>query len=84
TKIVLFGLALALAAASRWRALGSDNLNMLRRLTSIEVVLVAGIVAISGLLAGTPPPALAATEATLLGPPPISGPTSRPAVWPGI
>ncbi|MGH9051649.1 MAG: copper resistance CopC/CopD family protein [Acidimicrobiia bacterium] len=79
TKIVLFGLALALAAASRWRALGSDNLNMLRRLTSIEVVLVAGIVASSGLLAGTPPPALAATEAALLGPPPIDGPVARGA-----
>lgn len=78
-KVGLFGVALALAIVSRWRALRSRDVSLLRILASIEVVVVAGIVATSGILAVTLPPALAQTGDTLLGPPPIEGPTARAA-----
>ena len=79
TKLGLFGLALTLAAVGRWWALRPARIGLLRRLTTVEVVLVAVIVATSGILAGTPPPALAQTEETLLGPPPIEDPVARDA-----
>lgn len=78
-KIALFAVALMLAAAGRWRALQARRVGLLRRLTTVEVIVVAGIVATSGILAATPPPALAQSETTLLGPPPIEGPVARAA-----
>lgn len=78
-KIGLFAVALALASVSRWRALRSGDVGLLRRLTSVEVVVLAGIIATSGILAVTPPPALAETGESLLGPPPIQGPVAREA-----
>ncbi|MFP5330792.1 MAG: copper resistance CopC/CopD family protein, partial [Acidimicrobiia bacterium] len=58
-KVALFAVALMLAAAGRWRALREGRVGLLRRLTTVEVVVVAGIVAASGILAATSPPALA-------------------------
>jgi copper transport protein len=78
-KVGLFAVALVLAAASRWKALVAGNLNLLRRLVSVEVVVVGSIVAASGLLAATPPPALAQASEPLLGPPPIEGLVARAA-----
>lgn len=78
-KVALFALALILAAAGRWRALRTGRVGLLRRLTTVEVVVVAGIVAASGILAATPPPALAQSGEILLGPPPIEGPVARAA-----
>ncbi|MGH8945050.1 MAG: copper resistance D family protein, partial [Acidimicrobiia bacterium] len=72
-KVALFAVALMLAAAGRWRALRAGRVGLLRRLTTVEVVVVAGIVAASGILAATSPPALARSGETLLGPPPIEG-----------
>lgn len=79
TKVGLFGVALTLAAVARWRALRSGDVELLRRLTSVEVAVAAAIVAASGILATTAPPALAETGEALLGPPPIEGPTARAA-----
>lgn len=78
-KLALFAVALTLAAAGRWRALREGREGLLRRLTTVEVVVVAGIVAASGILAATSPPALAQSGDTLLGPPPIEGPVARTA-----
>lgn len=78
-KIALFAVALMLAAAGRWRALQVGRVGLLRRLTTVEVVVVAGIIAASGVLAATSPPALAQSGETLLGPPPIEGPVARAA-----
>lgn len=78
-KILLFSVALGLATTGRWRALRQDRAGMLRRLVTIEVVLVAAIMATSGLLAGTAPPALATTGDALLGPPRLQGPVARVA-----
>lgn len=78
-KVALFAVALVLAAAARWRALRGGRVGHLRRLTTVEVVVVAGIVAASGILAATSPPALAQSGETLLGPPPIEGPVARAA-----
>ncbi|MPZ51378.1 MAG: hypothetical protein GEU79_01360, partial [Acidimicrobiia bacterium] len=79
TKVGLFGLAVSLAAVSRWWALGAGSIKLLRRLTTVEVVVVASVVAASGMLAATSPPALAQSDETLLGPPPIDGPVARAA-----
>lgn len=78
-KVALFAVALMLAGAGRWRALRAGRVALLRRLTTVEVVVVAGIVAASGVLAATSPPALAQSGETLLGPPPIEGPVARAA-----
>ncbi|MGH8926014.1 MAG: copper resistance protein CopC [Acidimicrobiia bacterium] len=79
-KVLLFLVAVALAATARRRALPSGNLGLLRRLTTVEVTVLVAVVAVSGILAGMPPPALAQTEgATLLGPPPIEGAVARAA-----
>ena len=78
-KVALFAVALMLAAAGRWRALEAGRVGLLRRLITVEVVVVAGIVAASGILAATSPPALAQSGETLLGSPPIEGPVARAA-----
>ncbi|MGH8925576.1 MAG: copper resistance protein CopC [Acidimicrobiia bacterium] len=79
-KVSLFLVAVALAATARRRALPSDNLGLLRRLTTVEATVLVAVVAVSGILAGMPPPALAQTEGeTLLGPPPIEGAVARAA-----
>lgn len=78
-KVGLFGLAVSLAAASRWRALSAGSVRLLRRLTTVEVVVVAVVVVASGILAATSPPTLAQSDETLLGPPPIEGPVTRAA-----
>lgn len=78
-KVVLFAVALTVAAGGRWRALRANRVGLLRRLTTVEVVMVAGVMATSGFLAGMAPPALAETGESLLGPPPITGPVTRAA-----
>ncbi|HXH59013.1 copper resistance protein CopC [Iamia sp.] len=78
-KVVLFLLALAVAAAGRWRGLRRTDAVLLRRTLSIEVVLVIAATLLAGALrAGAPPPPAASAD-RLLGPPPLGLDLTRDA-----
>lgn len=83
-KTALFAVALALARRARRRGLAPDGLVSLRRLTRIEVAVVAGVLAVAAVLGNTAPPAPAVTAVSLLGPPPLAGPVVRDAGLAGI
>ncbi|WP_341252335.1 copper resistance protein CopC [Euzebya pacifica] len=76
-KTVLLAAALSTAAVARQRGLPGGRPRLLRRATASELWLVAGVLGAAALLVTTPPPAPTAALESLLGPPPITGPTVR-------
>lgn len=82
-KIVLFAVALSLAATGRWRGIGGGRPGTLRRSLPLEAAVVAAIVAVAAVVANTAPPVAAlsasATPGGALGPAPLTGAVSRDA-----
>lgn len=76
-KTALLCAALSAAAVARWRALPAVRPRLLRGATATESWIVAGVLGAAALLVTTAPPVPAAAVASLLGPPPITGPTAR-------
>lgn len=73
-KSVLFVAALVAAGAARGRALPRARPRLLRRLTTGEASILAGVLAAAAILVNAAPPQPASPAASLLGPPPIEGP----------
>ncbi|MGH2601804.1 MAG: copper resistance CopC family protein, partial [Dehalococcoidia bacterium] len=79
-KLLLVAAALALALASRLRALSRPRrLVLLRRLTRSEGAVLVGVVAVTAVLVNAAPPRDAAADAELLGPAPLTDPVVRMA-----
>lgn len=72
-KSVLFAAALLAAIVARGRALTRDRPRLLRRLTTGEAAVLAGVLAAAAVLVNAAPPRPASAAASLLGPPPIEG-----------
>ena len=82
-KTGLFAVALLAAFAGRVGGFAPGRHRPLRRLTSVEVVVVAAVLVVSSVLGGTAPPAKAAGSAGL-GPPPFTGTAVRDAGLVGV
>lgn len=78
-KVVLFLLALAVAATGRWRGLRRIDAVLLRRTMSIEMVLVIAATVLAGALRAGAPPPFAISVDRLLGPPPLGLDLTRDA-----
>lgn len=78
-KTGLFGLALAMAAWSRWRGIGWHRVSVLARAVPVEASVLAVILVVTAVLAGTGPPVKTQAATTLLGPAPLTGAVARAA-----
>ena len=76
-KTVLLVAAVSAAAVARLRALPGGQPTLLRRVTAAELSLLAGVLGAAALLVTTTPPTPTVAVDSLLGPPPIDGPTVR-------
>lgn len=82
-KTLLFAAGLTLAWRGR-RALRPGGAGPLRLQAQVEAALLAGVLGLAAVLANTGPPPPRVAAASVLGPPPLSGPVVRDAGLAGI
>ena len=78
-KLALVAIVVVLAGWARWWWLPRRRLHGLRRVTTVEVGALAGVLAATALLGNLGPPVGRAAAVELLGPAPMQGPVARAA-----
>lgn len=79
TKAALLLVAVALAVTARVGLLSSDRVHSLRRVLTVESIVVVAALGVAAILVNGPPPQPVSAAEELLGPPPLEGAVTREA-----